>query len=222
MEQQAQVFTGPQGTLRYLLALPAQIGEKDRRWPLLLFLHGRGERGDDLELVKLYGLPARLEQVADFEFVTVSPQCPVDTEWAPHAPTLLALLDDIAARYPIDPDRVLLTGLSMGARGLWHVACAAPERFAAIVAISGRCELDDDQLAALHALPVRLFHGALDPVAPPAASRRIEAVLRAAGGDVQLTLYPEADHDAWTRAYAQPELYDWLLAQRRPGVDSAL
>ena len=109
------------------------IGQQ--RWPLIFFLHGSGERGDDVEQVKAHGLPKLLEQQPEFPAIVVSPQCPRDTAWIAETEALDLLFDEITARYAIDPGRIYLTGLSMGGYGAWHYAVLHPQRFAAVVPI---------------------------------------------------------------------------------------
>jgi predicted peptidase len=118
-------------TCEYLLSLPKGYGEKDQQWPLMLFLHGAGERGSDLNLVKQHGPPKLIEQGKDLPFIVVSPQCPTGLWWPELLDTLNALLDEIESKYDVDPSRVYLTGLSMGGFGSWSLACDQPERFAA-------------------------------------------------------------------------------------------
>lgn len=205
--------------LPYLLHLPAEYGaEPHTRWPLILFLHGAGERGDDLERVKKYGIARVVEDQPDFPFITVSPQCPLGTTWLFQLDALDALLEETMATYAVDPERVYLTGLSMGGNGTWHYAAAHPERFAAIAAVCGWGEWwagFPDHARVLKNLPVWAFHGARDDVVPLAGSTSLVDVLEAAGGDVRLTVYPEAMHDSWTETYANPELYRWFLKHRR-------
>ena len=135
-QKPAKLDVKVQVTLDYLLYLPADYDKQDA-WPLLLFLHGAGERGDDLELVKKHGPPKLIEQGKPFPFIVVSPQCPKDGSWSTRPLELTALLDDIAAKYKVDRDRVYLSGLSMGGFGTWLLAGYAPERFAAILPICG-------------------------------------------------------------------------------------
>ncbi|HRW08138.1 MAG TPA: prolyl oligopeptidase family serine peptidase [Caldilineaceae bacterium] len=203
--------------LRYLLYLPnGYYEETERRWPLVLFLHGRGERGDDVNLVRRYGLPVRLDADDNFPFIAMSPQCPLSHEWPNLVGTLGRLVDDAVANLPVDPTRVYLTGLSMGARGGWLLAVEKPERFAAAALICGRIPTSDflERVLVLKDKPLWIFHGAKDPVVPVENSEQIVATLKAAGGDPKLTIYPDADHDSWTAAYGTPDLYSWLLAQR--------
>lgn len=197
--------------LRFLLFLPEGYERSERRWPLLLFLHGAGERGEDLERVKAHGPPKIVQTRPDFPFIVVSPQVPDGRVWDSGA--LLALLDRLTAELRVDPDRVYVTGLSMGGFGTWNLAVADPERFAAIAPICG----GGDWLRAcrLKNLPVWAFHGARDDVVPLARGQEMVDAVRACGGDVKFTVYPDAGHDAWTRSYDDPKLYEWLLAHRR-------
>jgi predicted peptidase len=201
-------------SLRYLLYLPKGYGEKkEQKWPLMLFLHGAGERGNDLNLVKKHGPPKLVDQGKEFPFIIVSPQCPSESWWTEQLDALTALLDDVQAKYAVDPDRVYLTGLSMGGFGTWALACRYPERFAAIAPICGGGEWF--LAPRLKNVPVWAFHGAKDPVVPLRESTEMVESLKKAGGDVQLTVYPEAQHDSWTETYNNPKLYDWFLSHRR-------
>jgi predicted peptidase len=206
-------------SLNYLLHLPSDYGDDPaKKWPLILFLHGAGERGDNLEQVKLHGIAKVVEQQTDFPFITVSPQCPTDTWWSNHSDALIALLDDIAARYAVDTNRVYLTGLSMGGFGSWHLAALYPERFAAIVPICGGGHWAfgfPDRVCVFKDVPVWVFHGAKDPVVPVEASRVMVEALQVCGGDVRFTVYPEAGHDSWTETYNNPALYEWFLSHSR-------
>ncbi len=216
MEQQARTFTPSTGTtpLNYLLTLPtAYVTDSTVQWPLLLFLHGRGERGQDLDLLKKYGIPKWLAEVDDFPFITISPQCPADSDWEAHDTTLIALVDDVMASYVVDEKRIYLTGLSMGGRGAWRLAMLNPNRFAALAPVCGRVpDLPGflANLSTLRHLPIWVFHGAKDQVVPIENSQKIVAALQTLGGNVQFTVYPNADHDSWTATYANPALYDWL------------
>jgi len=203
-------------SLRYLLYLPKGYGEKkSQKWPLMLFLHGAGERGNNLELVKKHGPPKLIAGGKEFPFIIVSPQCPAGVWWTEMIDPLTSLLDDIQSKYVVDPNRVYLTGLSMGGFGTWALACRYPERFAGIAPICG----GGDWFLAdrLKNVPVWVFHGAKDPVVPLRESRDMVDALKRVGGDVQLTVYPEAQHDSWTETYNNPKLYEWFLSHRRTG-----
>ena len=208
----------------YLLFLPDGYGaDSKKRWPLILFLHGAGERGSDVWNVAKHGPPKFDTTATNFPFIVVSPQCPDGKIWSDEL--ALALLDEIEAKYPVDTHRVYLTGLSMGGYGTWSLGTKHPERFAAIAPICGGGELipiilaqdfDKAQLAELKKLGVWAFHGGKDPVVPTAESERMVNALKQAGcKDVKLTIFPEAQHDSWTQAYADPELFTWFLKHSR-------
>jgi predicted peptidase len=211
--QTAQTFRGADGlVMRYLLALPEGYAEGAERWPLVLFLHGAGERGADLRQVAVHGPPREVEAGRAFPFVLVSPQQPPGRRWS--ADTLAALLDDVVARYRVDPDRIYLTGLSMGGQGVYRLATAQPERFAAIAPVCGWSL--PDRACALASLPTWIFHGMRDDVIRPWNSTAMFDAMRACGAtEVGLTLYPDANHNSWERTYANPDVYDWLLSHTR-------
>lgn len=198
---------------QYLLFLPEDYEKKQQRWPMILFLHGAGERGNDLNLVKKHGPPKIVENKKDFPFIVVSPQCPQDRWWTGEVEVLINLLDDIVSRYNVDTERIYLTGLSMGGYGTWTLAAAYPERFAAIAPICGGGEryMADK----FKELPVWAFHGAKDNVVPPVKSEEMVSAINARGGNAKLTVYPDAAHDSWTATYDNPELYDWFLKHRK-------
>lgn len=202
--------------LKYLLHLPKGYGDnKDQKWPLVLFLHGAGERGSDINKVKVHGPPKLIEQGKDLSFIVVSPQCPAGSWWTEQIDALTALLDDVQARYAVDTNRVYLTGLSMGGFGSWAMGCRYPNRFAAVVPICGGGEWFLAER--LKNVPVWAFHGAKDSVVPLRESQEMVDSLKRAGGNVQFTVYPEANHDSWTETYNNPKLYEWLLSRRRAG-----
>lgn len=222
MGQQAAIFEKQvQRTLRlrHLLHLPTDYGVDPRRtWPLILFLHGVGERGEDIELVKKHGVAKVAERQPDFPFIAVSPQCPEYTWWSDHIEALDGLLAGVCDRYAVDLDRVYLTGLSMGAYGAWHLATVYPLRFAAVVPICGGGAWHlgfPERVCTLKDTPVWAFHGALDDVVPLAESEKMVNALVACGGEVRFTVYPHAPHDSWTETYDNAELYAWMLRQRR-------
>jgi predicted peptidase len=214
-KQQPSVFSGRvtmDVSLRYLVSLPEGYGKDDKQWPLVLFLHGSGERGKTIDSVKKHG-PARLvDQGRSFPFILISPQCPEDERWS--MPVLNALLDDVERRFAVDRRREYVTGLSMGGSGTWKLAMMYPKRFAAIAPICGGG--DTALVASLKNVPVWAFHGKKDPVVPVERSENLVRALKAAGGDVRLTVYPEAGHDSWTETYNNPEIYEWLLKHHLP------
>ena len=195
----------------YLTYVPKQKPASGK-YPLMLFLHGSGERGADLNLVKKNGPPSFLDTASQFPFLVISPQCNPSQWW--DAKTLLALLDQVERKYPIDTEREYVTGLSMGGYGTWALAQAAPHRFAAIVPICGGG--DSLKLCTIRHLPTWVFHGAKDDAVLPRESERLVAGLQKLGAPVTFTLYPNANHNSWSETYANPKLYTWLLAQRLP------
>ncbi len=209
-QKQAELGRTIKVTMKYLIYLPKDYEQKDS-WPVLLFLHGSGERGDNLDLVKTHGPPKLISAGKQFPFIVVSPQCPNGRWW--EAVELATLLDEIVEKYKVDQDRIYLTGLSMGGFGTWSLAAYQPNRFAAIVPICGGGEVYwSDTLAHI---PVWAFHGAKDSGVPPERSKQMVEALKKDGGNPKLTIYPEAGHDSWTEAYNTPELYEWLLQQKR-------
>jgi predicted peptidase len=205
----------------YLLFLPQGYDARaEKRWPMILFLHGAGERGTDIWKVAVHGPPKNVSTHPDFPFIVISPQCPEDQIWSREV--LLKLLDEATAKYAVDTNRIYLTGLSMGGYGTWDLGLSHPDRFAAIVPICGGGQTISvllpgrDQGPALKTLGVWAFHGGKDPVVPLDESQRmVDALKRAGAQDVKLTVYPEAGHDSWTETYNNPELYQWLLKHSR-------
>lgn len=199
--------------VKYLLYLPDDYGkDANQKWPLMIFLHGSGESGDDLEKVKAHGPPKLIAAGKAFPFIVVSPQSP-GGGW--NTETLNAMLDDILKKNAVDADRVYLTGLSMGGFGTWAWAQENPERFAAIAPICG------GGLAwrarRLQNVPTWAFHGVKDPTVPVRASEEmVDAMKKANALEVKLTTYPEAGHDSWTATYNNPELFAWFLQHTRP------
>lgn len=194
----------------YLLYTPKDYEKKDA-WPLMVFLHGAGERGDDLEELKVHGPPKLIAQGKDFPCLVLAPQCPKHLWWYPQA--LLQLIDKIANEYKVDKSRIYLTGLSMGGYGTWALAAEHPEVFAAIAPICGGG--DPEKAKAYVGIPTWVFHGAKDSVVPISNSEKMVEAIKAAGGEPKFTVYPEANHDSWTATYDNPEFFEWLFAQKK-------
>jgi predicted peptidase len=212
-------FTGTvirQVSLNYLLYLPESYDpDKDKTWPLLVFLHGSGERGNDIEKIKVHGPPKLIEAGQHFPFIVLSPQCPDKRDW--DAETIYALVKNIAGRYMVDENRIYVTGLSMGGWATWDLAMAYPGYFAAIAPVCGRINRNYPRRAdELKSMPVWAFHGAADDVVPVTDAAKMIRLLQDAGGNARITIYPGANHDSWTETYNNPELYEWLLKQSRP------
>ena len=207
--------------LRYKLRLPEGYdAQSAKRWPTIFFLHGAGERGDNLEKVTVHGLLMIAKGKPDFPFIVISPQCPAGETWRPE--TLFALLDDVAVRHAVDEKRIYLTGLSMGGYGSWDLAVRRPERFAAVAPICGGGVTINIRLARrtkdhpLKSLPVWAFHGGKDTVVPVNESERMVEALKELGNEnVKLTVYPEAGHNSWTESYDNPKLYEWFLSHTK-------
>ena len=221
-------------TRRYQVFVPASAAG-GRMPPVIVFLHGSGERGSDGAKQTLVGIGPYLRAHQDrFPAIVVFPQAPDETEWAGNADLVFATLDAATREFNGDPDRTYLTGLSMGGYGTWDMAMRAPGRFAALapvcggvvhprrpsMGVSGIAGAADPYAAVAARLkdtPVWQFHGALDDVVSPDYSRQMNAALQAAGArDARLTIFPDANHNSWDATYSQtPELWTWLFAQKR-------
>jgi predicted peptidase len=220
-----QIFSfrgGPKnGKLKYLFFFP-QDYEKSRRkkWPLILFLHGAAERGGRPEILKKHGIPRIVDEQPHFPFLAVSPQCPEGSTWARHVPTLRSLLDSVLEHYSADPDRLYLTGISMGGNGVWLLATRYPDLFAAVAPVCGYglpSQEFPERVCVLKDIPVWVFHGSSDRIVHPSESRKLVDRLRECGSEVRFTIYPRCGHDSWTRTYEKPDLYEWFLSHRRTG-----
>jgi len=196
----------------YLLHLPPGHDETQQIWPTIFFLHGSGERGHDPELVRRQGVPKIIKEQPDFPFIVISPQCPANRWWS--LEWLDALFDEVTALYRIDPKRIYLTGLSMGGFATWAWAIEQPERFAALAPVCGGG--NPLEVHKIKDIPVWVAHGAKDDVVPLHKSEEMVAALKACGGKVKFTIYPDAGHDCWTKTYTNPKLYTWFLKQKRP------
>ncbi len=200
--------------LPYLLFLPKHYEEDPtKRWPLILFLHGSGERGSDPNKIKKYGLPKLLEENPNLPFIVVSPLCPAGLHWTFLLKSINNLLDHLLTQHQADSQRIYLTGISMGGYGAWYLSMAYPDRFAAVVPICGGG--DPRKVNLIKHLPIWVFHGGQDYVVPLKESEIMVSALRKAGSNVKFTIYPEAGHDSWTETYANPELYEWFLQHKK-------
>lgn len=207
--------------LKYLLYVPKDYAvDSTKRFPLVLFLHGAGERGTNLQNVAIHGPPKQAAAGREFPFILVSPQCPDGQVWDDEG--LLKLVDTLKSSLRVDSTRIHVTGLSMGGYGTWALISKRPDLFASAAPICGGGDrirtllLSPAQRDALKTLPVWVFHGGKDTVVPPSESERmIDQLKRAGATDIQFTVYPEAGHDSWTETYNNPALYDWMLAKHR-------
>lgn len=208
-QQTAQTFV--QQT-QFLLSLPeGYFDDTIKKWPLLIFLHGSGERGLDVEKVKTHGPPKLIDAGKKFPFIVVSPQAVKPYSWEPD--NVFHLIRFIKNAYHIDNDKVYLTGLSMGGFGTWATAMKYPQEFAAIIPICGGGDTADAWK--LRHIPIRCFHGALDKSVPVERDAEMVNAVKKYNGDVLFTVYPDADHNSWERTYNQDSLYYWLLKQSK-------
>lgn len=199
------------GGYTYQLHLPKDYSPKGTRWPLMIFLHGSGERGSDVARVKAHGPPKIADRDSAFPFVLVSPLLPADEDW--DLAKLNAILAASLKSLRIDPARIYLTGLSRGGHATWRWAAAEPWRFAAIAPVAGRG--DPSTACALTKMPLWAFHGDRDDVVTPEGSFAMARAIRACGGQPRLTIYPDLGHNSWDPAYDDPALYLWLLSNHR-------
>lgn len=194
-----------------LTYLPADY-DPAKTYPLVVFLHGAGERGSDPERIKIHPLPKHMAEGKEFPFIMIAPQCPANCYWGCFIPDLNVLLDEVLEQYPVDPDRVYLTGLSMGGTGTWLWLLANPERFAAAAPVCGSgITWYADRIVEK---PVWAFHGDADAIVPCYESEHMIEALHRLGGQQKLTIFPGIAHNAWDYAYTE-ELIEWLLSQHR-------
>ena len=203
---------GPSEGLDYLVYLPADYArDAARRWPLVVFLHGIGERGENVQQVRRIGLTRRVESRGGAPYILVAPQCPPGRAWEPKP--LGRMLDQVLSEHRADARHVILTGLSWGGMGTWRWGVDQPERFAALVPICGGASASG--VGALKGMPIWAFHGDADTVVPLEGHRRVVEAAKQAGAQVRFTVYNGVGHNSWDRAYADPSLEEWMLAQRR-------
>jgi predicted peptidase len=214
---------------QYLLFLPRDYeARRKERWPLMLFLHGPGERGTNVWRADIHGPAKYIAAHPDFPFIVLTPICASNQVWS--ADVLTGLLDGAVKQYRIDTNRIYLTGLSMGGFGTWDLALACPERFAAVIPIAGGGNdlpiilaglgySPRENVESLKSLAFWAFHGAKDTAVPPDESERMIAALKHLGvAEAKITIYPDATHNSWERTYNNPEIYDWLLQHKRAGA----
>jgi predicted peptidase len=216
--------------LNYRLLIPDGY-DRDKSYPLVLFLHGAGERGNDNEAQLKWGVTrfAEEEMMEKHPAIVIAPQVPENEFWAPlnrrqselkteaepMLPLALSLqvVDLIIEEYSVDTDRIYITGLSMGGFGTWDAIIRHPDKFAAVLPICGGGDISKaDRIAHL---PIWNFHGALDQIVPADLSRSMIQAIRAAGGTPGYTEYPHVGHDSWIPAYNDDYVLDWLFSQSR-------
>lgn len=232
--QAGQEWIQPDTGYPYLLHLPSDYEESNKEYPLMLFLHGAGERGNNPEQLAKHGPPKLLNATSQaasptpdiFDMIVVSPQCPAESWWK--SGQVKVVLDRVRAEYRVDESRIYCTGLSMGGFGTWTLVSKHPALFAAAAPIcgggnayarlQGRLGTSPDEVANaenLTSVPIWAFHGAKDQVVPVELSIEMVEKVRDEGGEVLLTIYPFAGHDSWTQTYESPMIYDWLLSHSK-------
>jgi len=197
----------------YVKYLPKDY-DASKKYPLVFFLHGAGERGDDLELIAKHGFMRHVrESGKEYPFIFIAPQCPKEKYWGCYTESLLAFLDYICESLPIDTDRIYLTGLSMGGTGTWMLAMAAPERFAAIAPVCGSGIYWYG--VALTKTPIYMYHGDCDDIVPISESVSMLNSVNKRGGNAQLKICYGVGHNAWDTAYDGDELTNWFLSHKK-------
>lgn len=216
--QHFQKTLSREASLHYFLYLPPAY-DGTHPFPLLLFLHGGGERGSDLEMLKANGIPRLIAEGQHFPFVIAAPQCPLPYRWPDQIDSLAALVEDLAASYCVDRHRIYVTGLSQGGCGTWFLGMRYPHLFAALLPVCGYRPYTygyKEKSLPLRDMPIWTFHGALDEVVEVSETDKLVAGLREHGSAIRYTRFEDANHSGcWERVYAMPEIYDWLLQQAR-------
>ena len=215
-EQTEQKFEGKARrtvSSKYLLFLPSNYNQDtQRRWPLVLYLHGGSLRGDDTNRLRTLGLPRRLEDDAKFPFVVVAPLCPEGEIWT-DADGLAQLLDGVVSNYRIDNKRIYLTGHSMGGPGALYLAYKYPDRFAAVVAISPLSPITA-WANQLRSVPLWIIHGVKDGAAPIKDSEELVQAIGQSGGHPRFTPLADRDH-FMLDFYDKNEVFDWMTEHQR-------
>jgi predicted peptidase len=201
--------------LSYKVYLPEGYNDPDTTYPLVLFLHGVGERGDDIDLVETHGLPKVIKNGKTFPFITVAPQCPNQEWWsrAEMVKCLVYLVTKITKMYNVDNTRVYVTGLSMGGFGTIALANERPDLFAAALAVCGGADFNN--FNSLKNIPLWLLHGSDDEVHPAGYSEKIYSKLKDINPEVKLTIYDGVDHNSWDITYDNSDIYEWLLSKQK-------
>jgi predicted peptidase len=202
------------GKARHYVVYVPRDYKPDQRWPLIVFLHGMGERGSDGLAQSEVGIGRAIRFHADrFPCLVAMPQCPDKTTWVKAVKDIDTCLHDTRKNYCVDDDRIYLTGLSMGGFAAWQYGAEKVKTFAAIMPICGGGKVEDAERLAR--APIWAFHGAADETVKPENSREMVEAVRKAGGDVKYTEYPGIGHNSWDKAYEEKDAIRWLLSQRR-------
>jgi len=195
--------------MNYLLYTPTGT---QSQYPLVVFLHGGGEGGNDIELVKKHGLPKLIAQGRDFPFYVFAPQNPhINGLWDDRM--VDKLVDELVHRHNIDTTRIYLAGLSRGGYGVWQMAINHPHKYAAMISICA-ATIPINYLKNVSGLPVWFFHGEKDDVIPVQQTLQAYETMKVLNPKTRITIYPAANHDSWTQTFENEEIYNWLLLQR--------
>jgi len=199
---------------QYYLYFPESYDiKKDEKFPLLLFLHGGGESGGDLEEIKTNGPPKLITEGKQFPFLILAPQHSHPKQWW-NTRALVQLLDSIVAENRVDTNRIYLTGLSRGGGAAWELAVQYPEKFAAMAVVCGMTPVPYASWIDKN-MPIWVFHGTEDKSIPISESEEMVKKLKKMGHDIQFTKYEGVGHNSWERAYTTDELYEWFMKQKR-------
>lgn len=212
--QSAQTINIPGGNInQYLAYVPyAYNKQPTTKWPVIIFLHGLGEIGTNINAIKSHGLPKYLDNEQRMPALVFSPQCNGGGWW--NTATLEKFLKQVMTKYNVDPKRVYLTGLSMGGIETWAWAIQDPQSFAAIIPVSANG--DPSAVGDLKNIPTWVFHGDQDGTVAYSGDVAMVNALKADGGNVQFTTIKGGYHDIWDAVYTNPALYDWMLKNKQP------
>ncbi len=211
--EKASTFEYQEKTISYLLTLPVAYFRDQQAWPMVVFLHGSSLRSNDLALVKRYGPSLVASTQADFPMIVLAPQCPKNEAWT-DAEALAALVGDVIKKYRIDPDRVYLTGMSLGGNGVWRLASQHPEYFSAIAPVAACRTVSKEGAKRLKSMPIWVIHGEKDTVCPIQPSKKTIQILQSLGNSPRFTDLPDKGHYI-TEVFKNRELYDWFLMHKR-------
>lgn len=199
---------------QYYLYFPENYDvKKDEKFPLLLFLHGGGESGGDLEEIKTNGPPKLIAEGKQFPFLILAPQHPHPKQWW-NTRALIQLLDTVVTNNHVDKNRIYLTGLSRGGGAAWELAVQYPEKFAAMAVVCGMTPVPYASWVDKN-MPIWVFHGTEDKSIPISESEEMVKKLKSMGHDIQFTKYEGVGHNSWEKAYTTDELYEWFIEQKR-------
>jgi predicted peptidase len=205
-----QYLENEKATLKYILTAPTDF-DGSESLPMIVFLHGAGERGNDLEKIKAHGIPKLFSKDENYEgirAITISPQCPEERTWYDFKWDVISLIDEVADKYNVDKSKISLCGISMGGFGTWEIALQIPEKLFKIAPICGGGM--SWRAWYLRNTPIRVYHGGLDNIVPLCMSEVMVNAIREQGGNVEFTIYEDLYHDCWTRAFEQTDLIAWL------------